>query len=58
VTTKKPLIAIVDDDESVCRAMERLVRSLCMAAETYASSEDFLNQIESLPALNRFLFLL
>ena len=47
--TKKPLIAIVDDDESVCRAMERLVRSLGMAAETYASSEDFVNQIESIP---------
>lgn len=46
----KPLIAIVDDDESVCRALERLVRSLGMAAETYASSEDFVNQIESFPA--------
>ena len=52
VTTKKPLIAIVDDDESVCRAMERLVRSLGMVAETYASSEDFLNQIESLPSFH------
>jgi FixJ family two-component response regulator len=49
VTTKKPLIAVVDDDESVCRAMERLVRSLGMTAETYASSEDFVNQIDSLP---------
>jgi FixJ family two-component response regulator len=50
VTAKKPLIAIVDDDESVCRAMERLVRSLGMAAETYASSENFVDQIESLPS--------
>jgi len=50
VTRTKPLIAIVDDDESVCRAMERLVRSLGMSAETYASSEDFVNQIESCPA--------
>ncbi len=32
--------------------MERLVRSLGMAAETYASSEDFLNQIESLPSFH------
>jgi FixJ family two-component response regulator len=47
VAIKKPVIAIVDDDESVCRAMERLVRSLGMIAETYASSEDFVNQIES-----------
>jgi FixJ family two-component response regulator len=52
VTTKKPLIAVVDDDESVCRAMERLVRSLGMAAETYASSEDFVNQVESLPSFH------
>jgi FixJ family two-component response regulator len=50
VKAKKSLIAIVDDDESVCRAMERLVRSLGMAAETYASSEDFVSQIESLPS--------
>ncbi len=50
MTSNKPLIAIVDDDESVGRAMERLVRSLGMAAETYVSSEDFLNQIESLPS--------
>ena len=50
MTSNKPLIAIVDDDESVSRAMERLVRSLGMAAETYASSEDFVNQFESLPS--------
>ena len=50
MTNNKPLIAIVDDDESVGRAMERLVRSLGMAAETYVSSEDFLNQLESLPS--------
>ena len=49
MTTKKPLIAVVDDDESVCRAMERLVRSLGMSAEIHASSEDFVHQFESLP---------
>jgi FixJ family two-component response regulator len=50
VTRTKPLIAIVDDDESVGRAMERLVRSLGMTAETYVSGEDFINQFESLPS--------
>jgi FixJ family two-component response regulator len=50
VIRTKPLIAIVDDDESVGRAMERLVRSLGMTAETYVSGEDFINQIESLPS--------
>jgi CheY-like chemotaxis protein len=48
VTSKKPHIVIVDDDESVCRAMERLVRSLGMTAETYTSSEDFVEQMEVL----------
>ena len=41
-------IYILDDDESVCRAMERLLRSMGMTAETYTSSEDFLEQMESL----------
>lgn len=50
MTSNKPLIAIVDDDESVGRALERLVRSLGMAAETYISGEDFINQVESLPS--------
>ena len=50
MTTKKPLIAIVDDDESVCRALERLVRSLGMTAETHASGSEFVEQIESLPS--------
>jgi FixJ family two-component response regulator len=50
VPSKKPLIAIVDDDESICRALERLVRSLGMIAESYPSSEDFVNQIESCPS--------
>ena len=52
MTDKKPLIAIVDDDESVCRALERLVRSLGMAAETYTGGADFMNQIEALPGFS------
>jgi FixJ family two-component response regulator len=49
VIKKKALIAIVDDDESVCRAMERLVRSLGMMADTYLSGGHFLEQMESTP---------
>jgi FixJ family two-component response regulator len=52
VISKKPLIAIVDDDESVCRALERLVRSLGMAAEAYTSGADFVEQLESLPSFH------
>jgi FixJ family two-component response regulator len=37
-----PVISIVDDDESVRIAMNRLVRSLGYNAYTFASAEDFL----------------
>ena len=51
VTNKKnPLMAIVDDDESVCRALKRLVRSLGMTAETYSSSAEFVDLVEALPS--------
>jgi FixJ family two-component response regulator len=51
VTKKaKPLIAIVDDDESVCRAIKRLVRSLAMDADTFASGQEFIDQIEAVPS--------
>jgi len=45
------LIAVVDDDESVCRALKRLVRSLGMDADTFASGRQFLELIEAMPSL-------
>ena len=39
---KAPVIAIVDDDESVCIGMTSLVRSLGYDVKTYGSAEDFL----------------
>ena len=42
-----PLIFIVDDDLSVCRALKRLLRSWGMQARTFASGREFLS------ALNR-----
>lgn len=45
----KPLIAIVDDDESVCRAMKRLVRSLGMEAETFGSGREFIDLVNGMP---------
>lgn len=40
----------MDDDESVCRALSRLVRSLGMDTKTFASGRDFLELLEALPS--------
>ncbi len=45
------MIAIVDDDESVCRALKRLVRSAGMEANTFASGQEFIELIEGMPWL-------
>jgi FixJ family two-component response regulator len=50
---KQNIIAIVDDDESVCHAIKGLVRSLGMEAETFASGQAFIDLIEAMP-LKRF----
>ena len=50
MTESKPLIAIVDDDESVCRALRRLVRSLTMDAATFTSGQEFLDLLEAMPS--------
>ena len=50
MSKSKPLIAIVDDDESVCRAMRRLVRSLGMEANAFASGREFIDLIETMPS--------
>jgi FixJ family two-component response regulator len=46
----KPLIAIVDDDESVCRAIRRLVRSLAMDAETFTSGQHLIDLLDAMPS--------
>jgi FixJ family two-component response regulator len=49
---RKPLIAIVDDDISVCRAIKRLVRSLDMNAETFNSGAEFTKFIKAVPSFH------
>jgi FixJ family two-component response regulator len=44
------IIAIVDDDESVCHAIKGLVRSLGMEADTFASGQEFIGFIEAMPS--------
>ena len=46
---EQPLIAIVDDDESVRDATERLMRSAGFSAETFSRGADFLSS----PGLSR-----
>ncbi|HTM07853.1 MAG TPA: response regulator [Verrucomicrobiae bacterium] len=48
----KPMIAIVDDDESVCRALKRLVRSLGMEADTFLSGQEFVDLMEAMPSFS------
>jgi FixJ family two-component response regulator len=50
LSKSNPLIAIVDDDESVCRAMKRLVRSLGMAADAFTSGQEFIDRVVTTPS--------
>ena len=45
----KSLIAIVDDDESICRAVKRLLRSAGMQADTFTSGQEFLDFVGTVP---------
>jgi FixJ family two-component response regulator len=45
----RPLIAVVDDDEFICRAISRLVLSFGVRAATFAYSGDFVELLESDP---------
>lgn len=40
----KPIVFVVDDDESVCKALRRLMKSAGYNIRTFTSAEDFLNQ--------------
>ena len=40
----EPIVFVVDDDASVCRALDRLMRSAGLRAETFPSARDFLRR--------------
>ena len=44
----KPLIAVVDDDQSVREALENLISSIGFEVKLFASAEDFLDSDTSL----------
>jgi FixJ family two-component response regulator len=45
----KSVIAIVDDDASICRAVKRLLRSAGMEANTFTSGQQFLEYMATVP---------
>ena len=47
---QEPLIAIVDDDLSVCRALKRLLATHGIRAETFASGRIFVEVVNALPS--------
>jgi FixJ family two-component response regulator len=46
----KPIIAIVDDDISVRKSLDRLIRSAGLKVLVFASAEEFLNSAQPLKA--------
>ncbi|MEA3127895.1 MAG: hypothetical protein QOD67_4914 [Caballeronia sp.] len=46
----KPFVAVVDDDDSVSRAIKRLLRSGGFEAETFKTGDDFLLMFDSIPS--------
>lgn len=50
LSMSKPRIAVVDDDDSVCRALRRLLRSLGMDAESFGSGQQLLDLLEAMPS--------
>jgi FixJ family two-component response regulator len=41
---EKAIVFVVDDDESVCRALKRLIKSAGLMVRSFTSAEEFLNQ--------------
>ena len=48
----KPAIAIVDDDESVCLAVNRLIHSLGMDSDMFTSGDEFIKHLETVRAFH------
>ncbi|WP_233233898.1 response regulator transcription factor [Bordetella sp. LUAb4] len=46
----KPLVAVVDDDESVGRAIGRLLRSIGVTADTFKTGDLFLARLVAIPS--------
>jgi len=51
-SNNKPLVVIVDNDESVCQELDKLARSAGMEADTFTSNQEFVDVIEAMPWLH------
>jgi FixJ family two-component response regulator len=40
----QPVVFVIDDDESICRSLRRLIHSVGFQVRTFISGNDFLNQ--------------
>ena len=47
MTKAHPLIAVVDDEEPIRKALMRLMRSVGLSVETFGSGAEFLNSLET-----------
>jgi FixJ family two-component response regulator len=47
--TDRPRIIVVDDDASICKALQRLLRTAQMDVETFSSGEKFLLALDHNP---------
>ncbi|WP_168789067.1 response regulator transcription factor [Paraburkholderia aromaticivorans] len=44
------IVAVVDDDESVCRAIKRLLHASGIESETFLSGDEFLSTLSAIPS--------
>jgi FixJ family two-component response regulator len=49
VSSTTPLVAIIDDEESICRALGRLIRSASLEVEAFPSGDEFLRTVAERP---------
>jgi FixJ family two-component response regulator len=48
---RRPLIAVVDDDLWICRAIKRLAKPWGIETATFTSGWDFISKLDATPAL-------
>jgi len=47
MNSDKPVIAVVDDEQSICKSLERLLRSAGLTAKTFSGGDAFLRFLKT-----------